>query len=296
MKLQWLLSTGFFGNGYRPDMILSVTTSTPHLSACPHLPDIVSVSSPFRGTQLVYSLGEDVRNAPDVRPLSAGDLLAKGVHVLSYLAPLLPRALDLHADARALSFRDVSLRSLLGQLWKSDWAESRDATPFDATFQAAEEREDAGEGAPHPRTYYRSYCATLVRSVSPGGPSVRAWATLTSADFVTGQGGRAGHRRGEFSSAEGVCVAAVSLVAGYGGVRFCDVATNAVHPEGHPCNASRAQWKRAIHGGGHHRRGRDQERASVGAASERRRRAAVLAMASFRVRVSAVPRPPYQRS
>ena len=112
----------------------------------------------------MYTLGEDVRNAPEVRPFSPGDLLAKGVHVVSYLAPLLPSVLDLHTEARALSFRDASFGEFLSQLRKSDWSESRDATPFDATFQAAEEREIAREGAPNARTYYRSYCATLVRT------------------------------------------------------------------------------------------------------------------------------------
>ena len=164
MKLQWLLSTGFFGPERHPDMILSVNTSTPTIHLHTHArAHHRLVSSPFRGTQLVYSLGEDARDAPAVRPLSAGDLLAKGVHVLSYLAPVLPAALDLHAEARALSFREASPRALLAQLRRSDWATSRDATPFDATFLAAEERECAGEGAPCARTFYRSYCATLVR-------------------------------------------------------------------------------------------------------------------------------------
>ncbi|KAH9944264.1 uncharacterized protein BXZ73DRAFT_96757 [Epithele typhae] len=148
MKLQSLLSAGFFGRQYHPDMILSVNT----------------ISSPFRGTQIVYALGEDVCNAPDVRPLSLGDLIGKGVHVWSYLWPLVPSCLsflDFHAESRALSFREASFISFLGQLWKSDWSASRDATPYDVTFEAAEEREDAGEGATNPRTYYRSHCATM---------------------------------------------------------------------------------------------------------------------------------------
>ncbi|KAJ8487302.1 hypothetical protein ONZ51_g4268 [Trametes cubensis] len=145
IKLQWLLATGFFGKECSSDMILSVNT----------------VSSPFRGTQLVYSLGEDRRNAPAVRPFSPGDLLAKGVHVAAYLAPVLPRIFDLHADARGLSFREASLGSFVRQLAKSEWAESRDATPYDATFEAADEREAMREGAVHPNTYYRSYSASL---------------------------------------------------------------------------------------------------------------------------------------
>ncbi|KAH9858051.1 alpha/beta-hydrolase [Lenzites betulinus] len=145
VKLQWLLSTGFFGTAYSPDMIVSLTT----------------ISAPFRGTQLVYSLGEDPHDAPAVRRFSPGDILSKAVHIAAYLAPVLPRFLDLHADARALSFRDASFRSFLGQLRKSGWAESRDATPYDVTFDAAEEREARGEGEVNPNTFYRSYCATL---------------------------------------------------------------------------------------------------------------------------------------
>ncbi|RPD55873.1 alpha/beta-hydrolase [Lentinus tigrinus ALCF2SS1-6] len=153
IKLQWLLSTGFFGQNYHPDMILSVNT----------------VSTPFRGTQLVYALGEETQRAPDVRPFSAGDILAKGVHIAAYLSPLLPSFLDLYVDSRRLSFRDASLTSFLGQLWKSDWAESCDAAPYDVTFDAASEREAAEEGAINTYTYYRSYCATL--SHTEGSPS-----------------------------------------------------------------------------------------------------------------------------
>ncbi|OJT11957.1 Lipase [Trametes pubescens] len=157
VKLQWLLTTGFFGTGYSADMILSLNT----------------VSAPFRGTQLVYSLGEDTCDAPTVRPFSPGDILAKGVHLAAYLAPVLPRFLDLHADARGLSFRQATFLSFLGQLRKSDWAESRDATPYDVTFDAADERESLGEGKVHLRTYYRSYCATL--STPSGSRSSASW-------------------------------------------------------------------------------------------------------------------------
>ncbi|KAI0824993.1 alpha/beta-hydrolase [Trametes gibbosa] len=145
VKLQWLLATRFFGKRYSADMILSLNT----------------VSSPFRGTQLVYSLGEDACDAPVVRRFSAGDIIAKCVHITAYLGPVLPKFVDLHADARKLSFRHASFRSFLGQLRKSEWAESRDATPYDVTFDAASERESLGEGKVNPRTYYRSYCATL---------------------------------------------------------------------------------------------------------------------------------------
>jgi len=146
VKLQHLLKTGLFGSAATPDMILSLT----------------SVSAPFRGTQLVYALGERADAAPAVRTFSIGGALTRVVHVLSYLSPILPPALDLHSESRRLSFRDASITAFWKQLWKSDWAESRDATPFDATFQAADEREANGEGGPNPSTHYRSYVARLM--------------------------------------------------------------------------------------------------------------------------------------
>ncbi|KAK7059211.1 hypothetical protein VNI00_001838 [Paramarasmius palmivorus] len=100
-----------------------------------------TISSPFRGTQIVFTLGERTDAAPAVRPLSWGSLLAKGVHIVSYLSPILPRVLDLHIDSRSLSLYDITPLELLKQLWRSDWAESRDATPYDVTFEAADERE-----------------------------------------------------------------------------------------------------------------------------------------------------------
>ncbi|PIL31817.1 hypothetical protein GSI_06521 [Ganoderma sinense ZZ0214-1] len=145
IKLQWLITNGFFGKQYHPDMILSINT----------------VSAPFRGTQLVYTLGEDTRDAPSVRWFSVGNFLAKGIHVASYLSPVLPHLFDLHVEARGLSFYDSSFASFLKQLWRSDWAESRDATPFDTTFIAVDEREATQEGVVYANTFYRSYCATL---------------------------------------------------------------------------------------------------------------------------------------
>ncbi|KII94120.1 hypothetical protein PLICRDRAFT_695164 [Plicaturopsis crispa FD-325 SS-3] len=151
IKLQYLLKTGFFGDRGNPDMVLSMTT----------------ISAPFRGTQLVYTLGEREDAAPAVKAFSLGGILAKGVHLISFLSPLLPRSLDLHTEARGLSYRETSLLGLLRQLWRSDWAESRDATPFDATFLAAEERESALEGELHPRTFYRSHVASMTKKSYP---------------------------------------------------------------------------------------------------------------------------------
>lgn len=115
----------------------------------------------FRGTQLVYILGEREDAAPAVKYISVGSMIARIVHILSYFSPMLPTIVDLHAESRKLSYTETSLRSFLKQMWHSDWAESRDAAPFDATFEAAEEREAFGEGYPHEKTYYSSFSARM---------------------------------------------------------------------------------------------------------------------------------------
>lgn len=123
---------------------------------------VTSVSAPFRGTQLVYTLGEREDAAPAVRLLSVGSAITKVVHLVSFLAPFLPGSIDLHTESRALSYHHSSFGALLKQLWKSDWAESRDAAPFDVTFEAAEDREALSEGKLNSSTYYRSHVATMV--------------------------------------------------------------------------------------------------------------------------------------
>ncbi|KAJ6621089.1 alpha/beta-hydrolase [Mycena sp. CBHHK59/15] len=147
IKLQSLIKQGHFGPHAHPGMVLSVN----------------AVSAPFRGTQAVYILGERTDAAPAVRPLSFGSAMGKGVHILSFLSPLLPSVLDMHGDCRALTYRDTTFSSLLKQLWKSDWAESEDATPFDATFQSADERECNSEGDVNPTTFYQSHVACMTR-------------------------------------------------------------------------------------------------------------------------------------
>jgi hypothetical protein len=72
----------------------------------------------------------------------------------------------MHGDCRSLTYRDIPFTSLLKQLWKSDWAESRDATPFDVTFQAADERESNAEGTVDPETFYQSHVALMVKNYS----------------------------------------------------------------------------------------------------------------------------------
>ena len=101
--------------------------------------------------------------APEVRPLSLGSFLAKLVHIIAYISPLLPAAFDIHADARALSYRESSILDLVKQLRKSDWAESQDAIPYDMTFEAARHREIVHEGLPYQNTYYRSHVSRMVK-------------------------------------------------------------------------------------------------------------------------------------
>jgi hypothetical protein len=110
----------------------------------------------------VYTLGESTHNAPAVHPWSIGAMLAKAVHVLAYLSPSLPQALDLHTNSRRLSYTQITFWEFLRQLWRSDWAEGKDATPYAVTFEAAENLENMGEGSCNSRTFYTSYAAYMV--------------------------------------------------------------------------------------------------------------------------------------
>ncbi|TFK56698.1 alpha/beta-hydrolase [Heliocybe sulcata] len=162
-KLQWLIKTGHFGDGPTPDMILSIT----------------AVSSPFRGTPITYTCGSSTHNAPCVRPFSLGSLLAKSIHVFSYISPFLPSPssssllslFDFHIDARrsAMTCKHINLREFLQQMWKSDWAESRDVAPYDVTFEAIDARERLvdgdGEGMVCEGTFYQSYVACMTERI-----------------------------------------------------------------------------------------------------------------------------------
>ncbi|KAI3479283.1 hypothetical protein L1887_58714 [Cichorium endivia] len=177
LKLQQLLRQGFFdtalglrssdaGGWKAQDLVLSVT----------------SVSSPFRGTPLVYSLGSEPLPYPKVRMFSFGDMLSKLIHIAAWLD--LP--FDVHADAWHFSARRKAIRrsqlaadtiavaaepsadaqvappadaaskmdwttqdeasgvrEFLRQLWRSDWAGGRDCAPWDCTF--AERDQDRAE-------------------------------------------------------------------------------------------------------------------------------------------------------
>ncbi|KAG7452376.1 alpha/beta-hydrolase [Guyanagaster necrorhizus] len=146
IKLQYLLKQGYFGGHDHPDMVLSITT----------------VSSPFRSTPIVYTLGEHINATPAVRPGSVGDLIAKAVHLIIYLNPFLPESLDIwHSESCSLSFHEIPFSGFLREFWKTSWATSRDAAPFDVTFMAADEREAKMEGEPNPGTFYESFATFM---------------------------------------------------------------------------------------------------------------------------------------
>ncbi|KAF7347647.1 hypothetical protein MVEN_01521700 [Mycena venus] len=164
IKLQSLIKQGHFGPSADTKMILSINASMyrSHRSRCP----IHSYSQsplPF-AVRSWFICWESVQMLH--RPSDRSRLAASWENVytsFSYLSPLLPQAVDFHGDCRSLTYRDISFLSLLRQLWKSDWAESRDATPFDVTFQAADERESDGEGVTDPDTFYQSHVASMTR-------------------------------------------------------------------------------------------------------------------------------------
>jgi hypothetical protein len=76
--------------------------------------------------------------------------------------------------------KDMSFPGFLRQLWCSDWAEGKDAIPWDCTFQAGEDRDlewerFRGGGG---RTWYRSYVNSWVSVHAP--PSIRSLKNLLS--------------------------------------------------------------------------------------------------------------------
>lgn len=170
IKLYDLLEEGFF------DEALGLHSNDCDLrSASSAFLSITTISSPLRGTPLVYTLGLDpALHTPRLRFLSVGDCIAKYVHLVTWarrlplvgwpLSTILP---DFHADAwhfaghsgpvrkddsegdvfvPAASEKHMSAASssisnafglapLLAQLWRSDWAEGTDCAPWDCTFQ-----------------------------------------------------------------------------------------------------------------------------------------------------------------
>lgn len=87
---------------------------------------------------------------------------------MSYLSPILPSTLvpDLHTESRRLTMFDISPFELVKQLYHSDWAQSKDATPWDCSFAAGEGRDEEfnrfRRSSMGSRTWYRSYCMSYV--------------------------------------------------------------------------------------------------------------------------------------
>lgn len=159
VKLYELLQEGFFDEalGISPQNGQGAAVPSP---ACSLMLSLTTVSSPHRGTPLVYSLGSIPGTEPQVRFLSPGDCLAKVVHLVSWARRLPILGLDawlpdFFADAWAFTTSQSSaavdegrnakekwtyqelmgVRKLLSQLWKSDWAEGKDCAPWDCTFE-----------------------------------------------------------------------------------------------------------------------------------------------------------------
>lgn len=144
-------------------MLLSISTSALILcSPRKYTQPAPQVSAPFRGSQVVYVLGESTDDVPFVKQLSPGSILAKGFHLFTYISPFLPSILDFHAESHPLTYKDISIWTLFKNIWRSEWAEGADATPFDVTFQAANAREANEEGVVNEGTFYSSYVASMV--------------------------------------------------------------------------------------------------------------------------------------
>ncbi len=206
LKLQSLLREGFFDHALFPgaSSLGEKSEVSPSMIRSPRadrlIRSITSVSSPHRGTPLVHLLGSEPLPYPSVRFLSLGDLLAKAVHLATYLdiGPDLltdawhfsPRRLrassasvtadpEKHAEEKRAKNEKVQwdgVSGLLRQLKKSSWAESRDCAPWDCTITAREEEEQSGtwgelRGRPEHKTWYRSYAAYMTMPVPASGAS-----------------------------------------------------------------------------------------------------------------------------
>ncbi|KDN36776.1 hypothetical protein K437DRAFT_260026 [Tilletiaria anomala UBC 951] len=234
LKLQELLREGFFDqasglaspsspSSSRFADNLSETEAISSPSADAMVLSVTSVSSPFRGTQVVYILGEKPLPYPSVRFLSAGDLLTKAVHCAAYLniGP------DLLSDAWGFSRRGFiessaavggadnaearddagiwqgrerphwqGFRGFLRQLKRSDWADGKDCAPWDCTIAAREEAEKrpmwgAIRGSHSARTWYRSYAAymTMPAPASSSAPSPSASLGIEKGELARGTAG-----------------------------------------------------------------------------------------------------------
>ncbi|TKY90986.1 hypothetical protein EX895_000985 [Sporisorium graminicola] len=168
LKLQQLLRLGFFdralgrgeGDAWKAqDLILSIT----------------SVSSPFRGTPLVYSLGSEPLPYPKVRMFSFGDLLSKFIHIAAFLD--LP-FFDAHADAWHFSAKRRRRAVQRSQLPRGGVA-AETATGKDVLRQMGDPEagyEEGGESAPVAGTAgLKEFLRQLWKSDWAGGRDCAPW-------------------------------------------------------------------------------------------------------------------------
>ena len=85
------------------------------------------------------------------------------VHFCMFFAPFFSdHPWDLLCEARSYSCKDISILRFFKNVWKSEWAESRDIAPYDVTYQSVVAREKNGEGVVNKGTYYTSYATNMV--------------------------------------------------------------------------------------------------------------------------------------
>ncbi|KAF8316034.1 hypothetical protein DL93DRAFT_2154854 [Clavulina sp. PMI_390] len=178
VKMMTLISEGFFPGGH-PDMIASINT----------------VGSPHRGTQLAYHVARTKNNSPQFGRGAPSHLVSRFIHLVTYFSPILPSTLvpDFHSESRDLTLFQISPFELIRQLIHSDWSESKDATPWDTTFTASEERDEEyyrfrakqTEGGREGKTWYRAYVMSYTERSDPTEPyhGPRSSGFLTSPFF-----------------------------------------------------------------------------------------------------------------
>ena len=116
--------------------------------------------------------------------------------MLEYLGPLIPDCIrpDFHSESRPLPFNDQSFFQFLARLLARpcDWAESKDATPYDCTFEAAADRdsrfwrstENSDDMRPanvQGKTWFRTYVASMTVKIAEHVHHAPEWDQLAEA-------------------------------------------------------------------------------------------------------------------
>lgn len=174
-KLQQLLRNGFFDHALGKQSKAGDDNELLRRRKDAMILSILAVQSPFRGTPIVHLLGEEPLPQPVVRRFSAGDLIAKGAHLITFLnRDWLPKSIksrlpDLFSDSWPFATRTTrqprkhlllhllspisllqtihaEVSTLLTQWKKSDWAEGRDCAPWDCTVYERIRMEEGDDG------------------------------------------------------------------------------------------------------------------------------------------------------